>query len=138
MEAQPLGTDLRISYKSTLGTALKLVAVAGDLSTVTDLDNLGQALLIRLSTPIGDLAHLGHPDFGSRLHLLIGRLAGPDTTALIRAYVREAVRREPRVAEVTALDVVRAPGRPDEYQIHLSVRPAGQTGAVNLSLMLAL
>lgn len=135
---QHLGTDLRIDYRSTLGTALTLVDAGGELATVAGLDNLGQALLIRLSTPLGDLTHLGHPTFGSRLHLLIGRLAGPGTEALIKAYVREAVRREPRVAEVAALEVMPDTGAPGQYRILLSVRPAGQSGTANLSLTFAL
>jgi hypothetical protein len=38
-----------------------------DLETLQRVDNLEQALLLRFLTPTGDLALLGHPDYGSRL-----------------------------------------------------------------------
>lgn len=138
MQRPDLGTDLRVARRSRLGTALSLTTVGGDLETVSGYDNLAQALMLRLGVPMGDLAHLGHPDFGSRLHLLIGRLAGPETTALAQAYVREAIRREPRVAEVVNLSVTPVPYAPDQLSVQLSVKPVGAATPIDLSLTFAL
>jgi phage baseplate assembly protein W len=44
------------------------------LETLQRVDNLKQALLLRFLTPTGELALLGHPDYGSRLSELIGEL----------------------------------------------------------------
>ena len=44
-----------------------------DLGVVSGLDNLGQAVILRLLTPKGELAPLAHPEYGSRLHELVGR-----------------------------------------------------------------
>src|SRR5947209_14155752 len=44
-----------------------------DLQVVSGTDNLAQAVLMRLLTPRGELAALGHPEYGSRLHELVGR-----------------------------------------------------------------
>jgi hypothetical protein len=46
---------------------------AFDLGTFSDRENLAQALVLRLLTPRGSLASLGHTAYGSRLHELIGR-----------------------------------------------------------------
>ena len=48
------------------------IARLRDLVLSSDLDNLRQAIEIRLLTPKGELAPLGHSDFGSRLPDLIG------------------------------------------------------------------
>ena len=45
-----------------------------DLDIMTDRENLAQALILRLLTPRGSLAALGHAEYGSRIHELIGKL----------------------------------------------------------------
>jgi phage baseplate assembly protein W len=138
VERPDLGTDIQLQHRLTLGSALQLETVGGDLVTTTGLDNLSQALWLRLGVPRGDLTNLGHPDFGSRLHLLIGRLATPETLALARAYVREALRREPRIAEVSRVDVAVNPVDRGELLIAISLRPVGKADPIDLSLTFAL
>jgi phage baseplate assembly protein W len=60
-------------------------------------ENLAQALILRLLTPRGTLASLGHADYGSRLWELIGRRKTEELRNLCRAFVLEAVAQEPRV-----------------------------------------
>ncbi|MEM9556639.1 MAG: GPW/gp25 family protein [Acidobacteriota bacterium] len=76
-----------------------------DLATVAGLDNLQQALIHRLKTHHGELAALGHPEFGSRHHELIGEPNTERTRNLIKLRVLQALRREPRVTSVLRLDV---------------------------------
>ena len=59
------------------GRATTLPAAAGahtllDYSTLDGRDNLAQAIVMRLLTPRGELAELGHPEYGSRLNELLG------------------------------------------------------------------
>lgn len=138
MDRPEWGADLQLSHLATLGSALYLRTVGGDLATVAGLDNLAQALWMRLGVPQGDLAPLGHPDYGSRLHLLIGRLLTPETIALARAYVREALRKEPRIAEITSLSVYPEPTLRDTLRIDLAVRPAGARQSIALAMTFAL
>ena len=44
----------------------------GDLDTVSGRTNMAQAIVNRLLTRRGELSKLGHPDYGSRLHELVG------------------------------------------------------------------
>ena len=44
-----------------------------DLDRLKGRENLAQALILRLLTPLGSLKGLGHANYGSRLHELIGR-----------------------------------------------------------------
>lgn len=70
-----------------------------DLGSLSDRDNLAQALILRLLTPRGSLADLGHADYGSRLHELIGDRKTETLRNLCRAYVLEVVAQEPRVED---------------------------------------
>ena len=66
---------------------------------------LVQSLQLRLLTPRGDLARLGRPDYGSRLHELLGE---PDTAAtrgLARLFVRQALLGDADVAAVGEVQV---------------------------------
>ena len=56
-----------VQDQETRTTAGGRVVRVRDLSVSSDLDNLRQAIEIRLLTPKGELAPLGHADYGSRL-----------------------------------------------------------------------
>jgi phage baseplate assembly protein W len=129
MSTEILGRDLRLeSGLFGFGLALDL----GDLDTVTGVDNLVQALLIRFNTPLGDLAALGHPDFGSRLHDLIGSGNTETTRNLVRLFTLETLRQEPRVREVRSLVVQTIDGQPDRVLVSVDVVPIDSPTPVNL------
>lgn len=115
--------DLSVAPSSRGGARQK--SRAEDLRTVSARDNLGQALILRLLTTRGALAHLGHPDFGSRLVELIGRLNNETTRNLARLYTIQALGEEPRVKEVVGIDVRTAADRPDVIRISFAVLPLG-------------
>ncbi len=73
----------------------------GDVNLVSGKDNVAQAIMNRLLTRQGELANLGHPDYGSRLHHLIGEPQTPRTRALAELYVRECLAQESRITEIT-------------------------------------
>lgn len=77
-----------------------------DLDTVVGVDNLAQALLLRLLTPFGELTGLGHPAYGSRLCELIGERDTATTRSRAKVFVLQALADEPRVRQVVSLDVV--------------------------------
>jgi len=70
-----------------------------DLLTINSRENLAQALMLRLLTPRGSLAALGHASYGSRLHELIGRNKTDPLRNLCRAFILEVVAQEPRVED---------------------------------------
>lgn len=91
------------------------------------LENLAQAIITRVLTPRGELAALGHPDYGSRVHELIGAGNTATTRALLRLHLLDALGREPRIAKVRTLDIIRTPGQRSSVDVHLEVLPAGVT-----------
>lgn len=95
-----------------------------DLLTLTDRENLAQALVMRLLTPVGALTGLGHADYGSRLGELVGREKNDVARFLCRRFVLEAVAAEPRAHVVDVVFGDPALERPDTLPFTLHVRPA--------------
>jgi phage baseplate assembly protein W len=92
-----------------------------DLETLRGLQNLQQALLLRFLTRAGELSLLGHPDYGSRLHTLIGELNNDTNRNRAKLFVLEALGAEPRVKQVNSVDVTPDPGVRTQININLSL-----------------
>ncbi len=124
--------DLRFQNDRAGGSDLMIQAGSGgvDLKTVSDADNLSQALLLRFLTRQGDLTRLGHPDYGSRLYTLIGELNNAANRNRAKLYVLEALAAEPRVAQVLSVDVTA--GARDRIDIRASLRAIGGGTTIDL------
>ena len=130
-----LGRDLRLEPGAF---GFGLVADLGDIDTLAGVDNLVQALLVRFNTPLGDLASLGHPDYGSRLQELIGRSNDETTRNLVRLFTVETLRQEPRVGQVQDLAVQTVAGRPDLVLVSIKLSPIETQTPVNLVFSIGL
>ena len=140
--APMLGRDLRLDYAlrggffedADLASALRAGgARARDLTVAAGLDNFEQALANRLKTRRGELADLGHPDYGSRHHELIGEPNVERTRNLIKLYVLQALRDEPRVEKVLSAKVTAEHSPPREsVRIELEIRVRGEPSPLNL------
>jgi phage gp46-like protein len=126
------GEDLRTAVRPASGRV--------DLVPAVDDDGLHQALLLRFLTQRGELANLGHPDYGSRLHELVGEPIVQATLNLAKLYALQALQDEPRVTAVTAL-VVRSrrtdPTRisdPTRIEIDAALQVAGRADPVRLTI----
>jgi len=78
----------------------------GDLELARGNENIAQALKLRLQVRKGELAPLGWPEFGSRLHELIGEPFNARTRAMLEAFARLAVERDLRVVKVKKVRAV--------------------------------
>jgi phage baseplate assembly protein W len=139
-----LGRDLALDYAQHGGyfEDADLTAPHGDpgqrdarrdLVVADGLDNLTQALANRLKTRRGELAALGHPTYGSRHHELLGEPNVPRTWNLVKLYVLQALREEPRIEKVLRATVgpEHQPPR-SSVRIEITVRLTGVASAVNL------
>ncbi len=124
------GTDLRLlldleHVKSSrdpghdLAVRRRLETGQVDLDTWSSVNNLVQALLLRFLTPAGELAILGHPDYGSRLHELIGELNTETNRNRAKLYVLQALAAESRVQKVLSVEVTQ--GKRDRAQMDIDV-----------------
>jgi phage baseplate assembly protein W len=130
-----LGTDLKIIDDEMDGKDLTVV-VSGrgkqDIDSVSGVDNLVQALNLRLNAPKGALSELGHPDYGSRLYTLIGELNNAANRKLLEAYTRECLKQEPRVKEIISITVETSPAEPGTVFVHAAVVPIESQEPLNL------
>ncbi len=110
-----------------------------DLAVVQGQDNLAQSLLNRLHTRQGELAQLGHPDYGSRLYQLIGQLNNTRTRLLAELYIRECLAQEARISEVVEV-VFAAPSERERDTLKgtITVNPLGNLPPFSFNLLLDL
>ncbi len=107
--------------------------IAGkDLKTLSNADNLVQALFLRFLTPQGELAVLGHPDYGSRLGDLIGELNNETTRNRAKLFVLEALGAEPRVKEVRSVLVTQNKSDRTRVDINISLTTIQSDTPLNL------
>src|SRR5436305_3407741 len=85
-----------------------------DYEAVDGKDNLGQAIVLRLLTERGELAALGHPEYGSRLHELLGAPNTKTRRGLAKVFILEALAQESRIDKVLDVTIVDHPQRTDE------------------------
>lgn len=121
-----------VQDQETRTTAGGRVVRLRDLSVSSDLDNLRQAIEIRLLTPKGELAALGHADYGSRLPDLIGQPNTETNRNLAKLYVIEALKQERRIEKIVAVDVTPAPGQRQLIKIFLKVQAIGVQRVIDL------
>ncbi|GAA5787153.1 hypothetical protein GCM10007860_33620 [Chitiniphilus shinanonensis] len=112
----PYGTDLRLTF-GRRGEEADLAVGMQDLETVSGIDNLLQALALRLLVDRGELGGLGHPRYGSRIRDLLGEPLDRPNLELMRRYVRQTLMQDPRVAEVVSVSVQAAGTRRDSVEV---------------------
>lgn len=122
--------ELRPVYRLT--ETNKLPRRAWDFVARAGLENLAQAVILRLLTPRGELAALGHPEYGSRVHELIGQENNTAKRNLLKLFVLEALKFEPRVEKVVELAVAPSPGTRSTVDVLLRVKPVGAASIVTV------
>ncbi len=104
-----------------------------DLQTLSGVENLQQALLLRFLTMQGELAVLGHSDYGSRLHELIGERNTETNRNRAKLFVLQALAAEPRVKQVRS--VTAKQNRADRARIDIDVSLISIDGDTPLNLV---
>lgn len=120
--------ELRPVYRLT--ETPKLPRRGWDFVPRDGLENLAQAVLLRLLTPRGELAALGHPEYGSRVHELIGQENNTTQRNLLKLFILEALKLEPRIERVAELKVTPSPGTRSTVDVLLKVQPVGSSALV--------
>ena len=103
---------------------------AGDLGLAHGNANIVQALTLRLRVRRGELASLGWPAYGSRLHELIGEPNINRIHVRLMAYARSAIEEDPRVAEVGAISA--SPSERDAVRLTMEIRLIEEPNPLNM------
>lgn len=118
------GNDLSVIRREQTGQI--------DLEPLSGVDNLIQALLLRFLTPAGELTSLGHPDYGSRLHELIGELNSETNRNRAKLFVLQALAAEPRVKKVLSAQVTQNRRDPAQMDIDVTLLAIDSDTPINL------
>lgn len=137
---EKLGKDLRLSFERTDLDLISIergadldISTEGDLGIITDEDNLLQAIICRLATSEGELYDVGHADYGSRLHEMVGEINNAATRHRIKALIRECLNQEPRIKEIVSVNVLTDHRDPNRVNIEITVLPIEKSA--NLTIM---
>jgi hypothetical protein len=103
-----------------------------DMKISSDRDNLGQAVVMRLLTPRGELAALGHAGYGSRLHEIVGRTNTENTRDLARLFILESLKQEARIDAIEEVLITPSPGRRSSINVQIKVLPIGTTESLTI------
>jgi phage baseplate assembly protein W len=103
-----------------------------DLEAVSGAENLKQALLMRLLTPLGELAVLGHPSYGSRLFELIGERNTQANRNRAKVFILRALQAEPRVEKILSVSVTMNRQDPAGMDIDIRLVPIDSERPENL------
>jgi phage baseplate assembly protein W len=125
-----IGKDLKLKFDE-LGADLT-VTPGGDFDIVSEENDLAQAIIARLATDEGELHDIGHADYGSRLHALIGQVNNAVTRERIKALVRDCLTKETRIKEVTSINVGTAVHDPSRVDIEITVLPIGSSAFLTI------
>lgn len=121
MNNDKFGKDLKLKLqrdeRGFIRTDLS-ISRSGDLDLVSNHETVLQSLRNRLATQQGEMAELGHPEYGSLLDSVIGEPNVPDTHRIIETLVKDCLTQEPRVANI--LDVAAVPNK--HYQNCVDIR----------------
>jgi phage baseplate assembly protein W len=128
------GNDLLLrEYSEGLDLSQQQERLAGgDLALARGNTNIIQALTLRLRVRKGELAPLGWPDYGSRLHELIGEPNVPRTHLKLQAFARQAIEADPRVLKVESVQTVNLPGERETVRLMMDIQLIDAPNALNL------
>jgi hypothetical protein len=97
------GSDLKLA-EFFLGADLQ-VNRNGDVDITSGEMNLAQAILHRIRTVKGELAELGHPDYGSLIFDFVGLENNWVTRQRLKLAIRDTLRQETRIKEIISVTV---------------------------------
>jgi phage baseplate assembly protein W len=103
-----------------------------DIATVTEIDNLQQSLINRIMTKKGELDELGHPEYGSKHHDLIGEPNTESNRNLIKFYILECLSHEPRIERILRTQVKTDTDNRGLVRIYLEIKTISFTSPINL------
>lgn len=113
-----IGTDLSHPVAGGFG-----VAADGDIDIVTGIANIQQALMRRLVTSKGSLAH--RPDYGVGVKDFLNSPNSLENQRALATRVKEQFERDDRIEEVTGLRVETNSDSPSKVIIYVRVKIAG-------------
>lgn len=124
------GNDLRVDERA--GGLDFIADNEQDLSVASGNANIIQALILSLKVRKGELSSLGWPNYGSRLHELIGQPNNSRTHIILMAHARNAIEQDPRVEELLQVRTVVLPGERSVVRLIMDIKLINEPTPLNL------
>lgn len=103
-----------------------------DIAAITRTENLQQSLINRIMTKKGEIDELGHPEYGSRHHDLIGEPNTESNRNLIKFHILECLSHEPRIERILRAQVKSDTDNRGLVRIYLEIKITSVTSPLNL------
>lgn len=103
-----------------------------DIAVTTGIDNIQQSLINRLMTRKGELAELGHPEYGSRHYELIGEQNTESNRNLIKFHILECLSHEPRIESILKAYAKADKDDRNLVRVYLEIKIIGISSPINL------
>lgn len=108
---------------------------AVDVGVVAGRANLVQALILRLKTERGELGPIGFPDYGTRHLALVGEPNTESNRNLVKLFIIEALKQEPRLERIDRVDVRAVDGRENRHAVAVEIVVRARRDPEPLSLV---
>ena len=104
-----------------------------DIARVTGIKNIKkQSLINRIMTHKGELKELGHPEYGSRHHELMGEPNTESNRNLIKFHILECLSHEPRIERILKAYVKADTDNRNLVRVYLEIKIIGVSSPINL------
>lgn len=103
-----------------------------DIAVVTGMENIEQSLINRIMTRRGELEELGHAEYGSRHHKIMGEPNTESNRYLIKFHILECLSHEPRIKRILKADVKPDTSNPNLVRVHLEMIIIDVSTPINL------
>lgn len=120
-----LGRDIALTETSDMK-----INTSDDFALIKWQNNLKQAMLNVLRTARGELVL--HPDYGSRLHEVLGTNPNDETLIIVKSHVREALLQEPRIDTIDEIKVSFRDELKKEIDVEVTVTPIYDLNQLNM------
>jgi phage baseplate assembly protein W len=132
---EKIGKDLKLKFDSV---GADLIATKGDIDAISEESNLVQAIIHRLKTYQGELYDIGHADYGSRLHQVIGEINNARTREKVKNLIHACLAEESRILKVVDIKVTPNAFDLNCLDIEITVLPIGKNNFLNVYYPLSL
>jgi phage baseplate assembly protein W len=105
----------------------------GDISLISSIEGVKQAIVDRLRTEIGDLPY--DTSYGVNLDLLIGQKHTPEREEILRLAIIQTLQQEPRIETISQVQVVADKNRNDVLYVSIIVVPTAIQSTLSLNLV---
>lgn len=108
---------------------------SGDLMSIKGIDNLTQALILRVITSLGEIPR--NPEYGSNLISMIGKGGTPMALRMMTIEVAKTIRSDPRIIDATDITLTSDPERPGvgNFRIQGKAVVVGQDQPISLDMV---